>query len=65
MVEFSDRAQLTVGFTNRVDEIEDKMTSLESQGLTAMLDAIYLGLDEMKKAKNPRKALIDHFRWRR
>ncbi len=58
VVEFSDRAKLVVGFTHHTDEIKDKITALESQGLTAMLDAVNLGLTEMKKAKNPRKALL-------
>ncbi len=58
VVEFSDRAELVVGFTHETGEIKDKMTSLESQGLTAMLDAVHLGINEMKKAKNPRKALL-------
>ena len=58
VVEFSDRAELVVGFTHHMDDIKDKMTALESQGLTAMLDAVHLGLNEMKQAKNPRKALL-------
>ncbi len=58
LVEFSDRAELAVGFTQHTDEIENKLTSVESQGLTALLDAVYMGLHEMKKAKNPRKALL-------
>ncbi len=58
VIEFSDRAELVMGFTHQTSEIKDKMTSLESQGLTAMLDAVHLGLNEMKKAKNPRKALL-------
>jgi Ca-activated chloride channel homolog len=58
LVEFSDRAELVVGFTGHTDEIESKLTSVESQGLTALLDAVYMGLREMKKAKNPRKALL-------
>jgi VWFA-related protein len=58
VVEFSDKAKLAIGFTNHTDEIENRMMHLESQGLTAMLDGIYLGLEEMKKAKNPRKALV-------
>ena len=58
LVEFSDRAELAVGFTGHSDEIENKLTSVESQGLTALLDAVYMGLREMKKAKNPRKALL-------
>jgi Ca-activated chloride channel homolog len=58
LVEFSDRAELIVPFTHHTDEIENKVKSLESRGLTALLDAVYLGLDEMKKARNPRKALL-------
>ena len=58
LVEFSDKAEMMIGFTNHTDEIEDKLTSLESQGLTALLDAVHMGLNEMKKAKNPRKALL-------
>jgi VWFA-related protein len=34
------------------------MTALHPGGLTALLDAVDLGIDEMKKAKNPRKALV-------
>jgi VWFA-related protein len=58
LVEFGDRAELTVGFTNKPEEIEDKLLGLQPGGLTAMLDAAELGLSEMKKAKNPRKALL-------
>jgi Ca-activated chloride channel homolog len=58
LIEFSDRAKLVTGFTRKVDEIDDQLTSIESQGLTALLDAVSLGISEMKKAKNPRKALL-------
>ncbi len=58
LVEFSDRAELILGFTNNTEEVESKLTSLDSQGLTALLDAVYMGVRQMKKAKNPRKALL-------
>lgn len=58
IVEFSDKPELVMGFTHRSDLLEEKLTSLESQGLTALLDAVHLGIGEMKKAKNPRKALL-------
>lgn len=58
LIEFSDRAQLIEGFTNNTAEIDDKLVSVESQGLTALLDAVSMGISEMKKAKNPRKALL-------
>jgi Ca-activated chloride channel homolog len=58
LIEFSDRAKLLQGFTNNTQEIDDKLTLVESQGLTALLDAVSMGISEMKKAKNPRKALL-------
>jgi Ca-activated chloride channel family protein len=58
LIEFSDQAQLTIGFTRDVNAIKDKMNSVQSGGLTALLDAVHLGLAEMKSAKNPRKALL-------
>lgn len=58
IIEFSDRAELVQGFTHHTDELQNKIISLASEGLTAMLDAVHLGLTEMKNAKNPRKALL-------
>lgn len=58
LVKFSDRAELAVPFTRDMGEIESKMQSIESEGLTALLDAVELGLREIKSAKNPRKALL-------
>jgi Ca-activated chloride channel family protein len=58
LIQFSDQAQVAQGFTGDMREIENRMTSLRPAGLTALLDAVDLGLREMKKAKNPRKALV-------
>jgi Ca-activated chloride channel family protein len=58
LVEFSDRAQLAVPLTSDAGAIESSMTSATSGGLTALLDAVNMGLQEMKRAKNPRKALL-------
>lgn len=58
LIKFGDRAELATGFTEHADEIQSKLDSVEPQGLTALLDAVYLGLREMKSAKNPRKALL-------
>jgi Ca-activated chloride channel family protein len=58
LVEFSDQAQLAVPLTNDAGVLERTMTSATSGGLTALLDAVHMGLQEMKRAKNPRKALL-------
>ncbi len=58
LVEFSDQAQLAVPLTSDSGAIESSMSSATSGGLTALLDAVHVGLQEMKRAKNPRKALL-------
>ena len=58
LVQFSDGAQLAQPFTTNLEEIQNRLTFTQSKGRTALLDAIYLGLHEMKKAHNPRKALL-------
>ena len=58
LVQFHDTADLVMGFTDNLDEIQNHLEFTQSKGMTALLDAIYLGVHEMKKAKNPRKALL-------
>jgi len=58
LIKFSDRAELAVGFTNQTEEIQNSLTAVQSGGLTAMLDAAEMALRQMKKAKNPRKAIL-------
>jgi Ca-activated chloride channel family protein len=58
LVEFSDHAQLAAPFTHDTYEIEKKLGAAKSGGLTALLDAVNLGLQQMKEARNPRKALL-------
>jgi VWFA-related protein len=58
LVTFSDGANLVQSFTTNLEEIQNRLTFAQSKGRTALLDAIYLGLHEMKKARNARKALL-------
>jgi Ca-activated chloride channel homolog len=58
LVEFSDKAELAVPLTSDAGAIQSSMTNATSGGLTALLDAVNMGLQEMKHAKNPRKALL-------
>ena len=58
LVEFHDSAELVQPFTTSLAEIQNRLTFPQSKGRTALLDAIYLALHEMKKARNPRKALL-------
>lgn len=58
LVQFNDRPEMVVSFTTNVEEIQNRLTFTQSKGRTALLDGIYLALNQMKKAKNPRKALL-------
>jgi Ca-activated chloride channel family protein len=58
LVQFNDRAELLQRFTTNTEDIQNRLTFLRSKGRTALLDAIYLALHEMKRARNPRKAVL-------
>ena len=58
LIEFGDQAKLIQDFSSDTGAIENRLTDIEPQGLTALLDAVSLGLGEMKKAKTARKALL-------
>jgi len=58
LVEFNDRAEVTLGFTDNTDEIEKKLTAVTAGGKTALFDAVQVALREMKRARNPRKAIL-------
>ncbi len=58
LVEFNDKVKLSVGFTTHPEQLQTALKNAQPGGLTAMLDAISFSLGEMKKAKNPRKAIV-------
>ena len=58
LVSFNNRPEMATGFTQSLEEIQNRLTFTESKGRTALLDAIYLALNKMKEAKNQQKALL-------
>jgi Ca-activated chloride channel homolog len=58
LVSFNDRAELTSGFTSSVEELQNRMMFTASKGRTALLDAVYLGLSQMRGAHNAKRALL-------
>ncbi len=58
LVTFADAPRLEVEFTREVDRLSNNLLWREARGSTALFDAIYLGLHEMHRAANARKALI-------
>jgi Ca-activated chloride channel family protein len=58
LIDFNDRPHHVVDFTPDVDLLQSKLSFTEAKGRTALLDAIYLGLNEMRKARHTRKVLL-------
>jgi VWFA-related protein len=58
LVQFSDRPELVMPFTRNTEELQNRLTFTQAKGRTALLDGIYLGMNEMKKSHNPRKAIL-------
>jgi Ca-activated chloride channel homolog len=58
LVSFNERAELTSSFTNSVEDLQSRMMLTVPRGRTALLDAIYLGLSQMRGAHNAKRALL-------
>ncbi len=58
LITFSDKPELLVDYTSSVEDIQDKLVYAIPKGRTALLDAIYLGMNRMRKAHYERKALL-------
>ncbi len=58
LVSFNERAELTSRFTSSVEDLQSRMMYTSARGRTALLDAVYLGLSQMKGAHNAKKALL-------
>lgn len=58
LAEFNDKVELTVGFTGKMQELRDALQKVQPTGMTALLDAVKFTLNEMKSARNPRKAIV-------
>jgi Ca-activated chloride channel homolog len=58
VVSFNEHAELSSPFTNSVDDISTRLMFTAAHGRTALMDAIYLGLSQMRGARNQKKALL-------
>src|SRR5258706_7112740 len=58
LVGFNERAQLLSPFTPNVEDLQSRMLSASAKGKTALLDAIYLGLSQMRGAHSGKRALL-------
>jgi Ca-activated chloride channel family protein len=58
LIGFSDKPELLSGFTSSVDDIQNKLVFMAPHGRTSLLDAIYLGVNKMRQARYPKRALL-------
>jgi Ca-activated chloride channel family protein len=58
LVSFNDRAEVVSTFTSSVEDLQTRILSASAKGRTALLDGIYLGLSEMRTARNAKRALL-------
>jgi Ca-activated chloride channel homolog len=58
MITFSDEPHMASDFTNAAQDIEKELLYLNPRGRTALLDAIYMGVEKMRQARYSKKALL-------
>ena len=58
LIRFSDSPHLEVPLTEDMDEISSKLRSTSAQGATALLDSIYLALNQVKRARTTHRVLV-------
>jgi VWFA-related protein len=58
LVEFDNSPKLRVPLTSDTGTIENELVFSKSHGSTALLDAVYLALHEMRRSKKNKKALL-------
>jgi Ca-activated chloride channel homolog len=58
VVGFNDRPAVIVDYTSNVEDVEARMVMLKPENRTALIDAVYLGINKLRQAKYERKALL-------
>jgi Ca-activated chloride channel family protein len=58
VVGFNDRPSVIVDFTSDPDDVDARLVMLKPEHRTALIDAVYLGVEHLRSAKYERKALL-------
>ena len=58
LIKFSGRAEIAHDFTTSVDEVKNSVFLSPVRGNTALFDAVYLGIEKLREARNPKKVLL-------
>jgi Ca-activated chloride channel family protein len=58
LITFNNKTNLALDFTNQGTALENEAAFQKPGGMTALYDAVYMGLDKIKQGKREKKALI-------
>ena len=58
LIEFANRPEVKQEFTSDIKEFQNRLSFVSASGATALYDAVYLGIEGLRKSRNPRKALL-------
>jgi Ca-activated chloride channel homolog len=54
----STQPEVTSRFSTDIAALEENIEATKSEGMTALIDTVFLGLNRMRKANQPRRALL-------
>jgi Ca-activated chloride channel family protein len=58
LITFSDRAKLSFDFTHNPETLANSLASAQTDGRTALYDAVYLGLEKIREGRQAKKVLL-------
>ena len=58
LITFADKPELLADFTQSIEDIQNRLVFAQPKGRTSLLDAIYLGMTRMRRARYEKKALL-------
>jgi Ca-activated chloride channel homolog len=58
LVEFNSKPDVTQDFTTDINRLRNHLMFTPANGMTALFDAVYVGLSKLRDATNPKKALL-------
>ena len=58
LINFNDQVYLDQDFTRSLDDLTDALDHIDAQGGTALYDAIYLSLEQIREGQEEKKAIL-------
>jgi len=58
LITFNEQTKLAQRFTDQIGTLRNTLAQLKPSGKTAIYDAVYMGLDQIRRGKNEKKALV-------